>query len=147
MVFENTAKILNQFSKFMTWKTCNPETKILYQTGSFNKFKEICLLNHFKSKLKLNFFSTSVTFWLTVRWHHWSFRANCKLVKWLFIKLPLDQFGIETTFWEKVKRDKVVWSRLTLPFRLEPSGPADRVNRLVANNQVTLQPRRLSLHN
>ena len=62
-MFENTAKILNQFSKFMTWKTCNPETKILYQTGSFNKFKEICLLNHFKSKLILNFISTSFVIW------------------------------------------------------------------------------------
>ena len=58
VVFENTAKILNQFSKFMTWKTCNPETKILYQTGSFKKFKEICLLNHFKStQLYLNCYS------------------------------------------------------------------------------------------
>ena len=63
VVFENTAKILNQFSKFMTWKTCNPETEILYQTGSFNKFKEICLLNHFKSKLKLNFIWNSFVIW------------------------------------------------------------------------------------
>lgn len=63
---------------------------------------------------------------------------NHRLAKTLFSNQSSILHPETTPFYKKVKRDKSDLAKSNFPFRLKPSGPADRVNRLVASSQVRL---------